>query len=73
MARLTDEIIEEIHAVRQQHAAQFDYNLDRIIDDLRAGQDKHVADGWPLIKAPNVLPVMPNSALQRIRFAHRRI
>jgi hypothetical protein len=70
MARLTDEIIEEIHAVRLQHAARFDYDLDRIIDDLRAGQEKHVAEGWQLIKAPETLPVLPNSALLRTRFAH---
>ena len=71
MTRLTDEIVDEIHSIRQQHAARFDFDIDRIIDDLRVGQEKHAAEGWPLRKAPDTPPVNPNSALQRTRFAHR--
>lgn len=71
MARLTDEIIEEIHHVRKKHIAMFDYDLDQIIDDLRASQEKHVVDGWVLIKASTLPDVMPNFALQRMRFARR--
>lgn len=71
MARLTDEIIEEIHLVRQKHIAMFDYDFDQIVDDLRASQEKHVADGWVLIKASTSPKVMPNFVLQRMRFARR--
>jgi hypothetical protein len=71
MMPLTDEIVDEIHAVRQQHAARFDFDIDRIIDDLRVGQEKHAAEGWPLRQAPDTPLVNPNAALQRSRFARR--
>lgn len=34
----TDEIIEEIHAVRREHAAKFDYDVSRIIADLKKSE-----------------------------------
>ena len=71
-ARLTDDIIEEIHSTRQEHAARFTHDMGRIIDDLQAGQEKHVAEGWQLIKAPTTPRVQPDSALQRTRFARRQ-
>lgn len=71
MARLTDEIVEEIHAARRQHAAHFDNDIGRIIDDLLTSQDKRVAEGWPLIKATEAPPVHRESVLQQSRFAHR--
>jgi hypothetical protein len=72
MARLTDDIIEEIHSTRQEHAARFAHDMGRIVDDLQAGQEKHVAEGWQLIKAPTTPRVQPDSALQRTRFARRQ-
>jgi hypothetical protein len=64
-----NEIVEEIHHVRQQHTALFNDDLDQIIDDLRLGQKQHVAEGWVLIKR-TMLPVgAPHLALQRTRFA----
>lgn len=71
MTRLTDEIVDEIHSIRQQHAAGFDFDIDRIIDDLRLGQEKRAAEGWPLCNASDTPPVNSNSALQRTRFAQR--
>jgi hypothetical protein len=35
-----DPIVEEIRAVRQRHAAQFDYDLKRIAEDLRRRQEQ---------------------------------
>lgn len=69
MTRLTDEIVDEIHRIRQQHAARFGFDSDRIIDDLRLSQEKHVAEGWILVHADDALPA--NAALQRTRFARR--
>jgi hypothetical protein len=37
MARLMDDIIEEIHTTRQEHAARFAHDMGRIVDDLQAG------------------------------------
>ena len=72
MARLTDDIIEEIHSTRKEHAARFAHDMGRIVDDLQAGQAKHVAEGWQLIKAPTTPHAHPDSALQRSRFARRQ-
>jgi len=49
MARLTDEIVDKIHAVRLKHAAQFDNDRDRILDNLVESQQHRVALGWPVI------------------------
>lgn len=51
LAPVTDETIAEIHAIRQEHAAHFDHDLNKIIDDLRAGQDKHTSEGWQVVPA----------------------
>lgn len=72
MARLTDEIVEEIHATRREHAARFDNDIERILDDLCASQEKRVAEGWPLSKTVKSDSVPRDSALQRSRFAHHR-
>ena len=66
---ITDEIIDEIHAVRQEHAACFDFDIERIIADLRRSERMNTAQGWPLVQARE--GSSPNMAVQRIRFAHR--
>ena len=43
----TDEIIEEIHAVRREHAARFDFDIERIIADLKKSEREHTEQGWP--------------------------
>ena len=68
---MTDSIIHEVRAVREQHAASFDFDLDRIFADLQARQIKHAAEGWTIIPAPSSPPPTSNLALQRTRFAHR--
>ncbi len=70
---MADSIIHEVHAIREQHAECFDFDLDRIYADLQARQIKHAAEGWTIIPTPVIAPAEPNSALQRTRFAHRRI
>lgn len=68
---MTDSIIEEVRQIREQHAASLDYNLDRIFADLKARQEKHVAEGWKLVPPPDQPPPESALSLQRIRFAHR--
>ncbi len=68
---MTDSIIDEVRAIREQHAASLDFNLDRIFADLQARQSKHAAEGWTIIPAPADPPPEPNLALQRTRFARR--
>lgn len=38
MARLTVNIIEEIHSTRQEHAALFAHGMGRIVDDMLVGK-----------------------------------
>ena len=49
---MTDSIIEEVRAIREQHTASLDYDLDRIYADLKARQEKHAADGWVVVSPP---------------------
>jgi hypothetical protein len=64
-------IINEVRAIREQHAASFDFDLDRIFADLQARQNKHAAEGWVVIPEPASPPPESNLSLQRTRFAHR--
>ena len=66
---LNDEIVDEVRAVREKHAAKFGYNLRAIYEDLKKSEAEHIAAGHPFIAQPSA-PSEPASA-QRIRFAHR--
>lgn len=68
---MTDSIIDEVRAIREQHAASLGFDLDRIYADLQARQIKHAAEGWTIILAPATPPPEPDPALQRIRFVRR--
>jgi hypothetical protein len=65
---MTDNIIQEVRTIREQHAASMDYDLDRIFADLKAKQEKHVIEGWVVVPPPAKPPSEPNLALQRTRF-----
>ena len=67
---MNDEIVDEIRAIREAHAAKFNYDLRAIYEDLKKSESEHIAAGHPFIRLPAVLPG-PNSTLQRTRFAHR--
>lgn len=68
---LNDEIVDEVRAVREAHAAKFGYDLRAIYEDLKKSEAAHIAAGHPFIPSPSVLPT-PDSALQRTRFAWKR-
>ncbi len=68
---MSDNIIQEVRAIREQHAASMDYDLDRIYADLKARQKKHAAEGWVIVSPPSSPPPEPNMTLQRTRFARR--
>ena len=42
---MTDSILHEVRAIREQHAARFGFDLDRIFADLQTRQNKHAAEG----------------------------
>jgi len=56
---MTDSIIEEVRAIREQHAASLDYDLDKIYADLKARQEKHAAEKDGLLSL--LLPTRPQS------------
>lgn len=66
---LNDQIVDEVRAIRDAHAAKFGYDLQAIYADLKKSEAEHIAAGHPFIPAPE-RPVS-NPSLQRIRFAHR--
>lgn len=67
---LNDEIVEEVRAIRDAHAAKFGYNLRAIYEDLKKSEAERIAAGHPFISPPSVPPA-PDSALPRTRFARR--
>ncbi|WP_049751775.1 hypothetical protein [Chlorobium phaeobacteroides] len=66
---LTDEIIDEVRVIRDAHAVKFGYDLQAIYGDLKKSEAEHIAAGHPCI--PSHERPVPNTALQRSRFAHR--
>ena len=40
-----DPIVDEIHRIREEHAAKFDYDLDRIVEDIKKHEDEERAKG----------------------------
>lgn len=65
---LNDEIVEEVRAARQAHAEKFSYDLRAIFNDLKKSEAARIAAGHPFVPSSSL---MPNTAFQRIRFAHR--
>ena len=67
---LNDEIIDEVRSIREAHAANFNYDLRAIYEDLKKSEAERIASGHPFIPPPSGQPVF-NSALQRSRFVRR--
>ena len=67
---LIDEIVEEVRAIRDAHAAKFNYDLRAIYEDLKKSEAEHIAAGHPFLPRP-AMPPVPDPALQRTRFTRR--
>ncbi len=46
-----DEIVDEVRAIRDVHAAKFGYDLQAIYADLKKSEAEHIAAGHPFIPA----------------------
>jgi hypothetical protein len=60
-----DEIVEEIHKIREEHAKAFNYDLQAICDDLRRRQSE---SGRQIISSPLKQPIQRpqhNNAVQQ--------
>lgn len=68
---MDNSILEELHAIRDRHASSLGYDLDRIYADLKAGEARHVTEGWRLVAPPASPPQEADRQLQRTRFDRR--
>jgi len=67
---MNDEIINEVRAIREAHAAKFNFDLDAIYEDIKRSEVEHIARGAKFVDPPPATPGIPHSAYQKIRFAH---
>lgn len=65
---MNDEIIDEVRAIREAHAAKFNFDLDAILEDIKRSEAEHALRGAKLIDSPPVIRESPRSVYQRIRF-----
>ena len=55
-------ILDEIRAIRDAHAKEFNYDLDAIFADHLQYQEKLKAQGWKFVKPPKRRPGAKKSA-----------
>ncbi len=65
---LNDEIVDEVRAVREAHAAKFNYDLRAIFEDLKKSEAKRIASGHSFVEVPANSPAS-SAPVQRTRFA----
>ncbi len=68
---LNDDIVDEIRVIRENHAAQFNFNLRAIFEDLKKLEAKRLADGRIFI-TPSTTFNPSHSKLQHSRFSSSR-
>ncbi len=66
---MNDEIIDEVRATREAHAAKFNFDLDAIYEDIKRSEAEHIARGAKFVDPPPAAPGIPHSAYQKIRFS----
>ena len=69
---MNDEIIAEVHAVKDALSARFNGDVKAIFEDIQKGEEELRACGFKFASPPENPAELPNSAFQRNRFAHRR-
>jgi len=68
---MTDEIMMEVHAIKDAIAAKYGNNLDALLKEIQLGEARLKAAGIQVLDPPVNLTNLPVTALQRMRFAHR--
>ncbi|MFZ4536984.1 hypothetical protein [Propionivibrio sp.] len=69
---MTDEIMMEVHAIKDAIGAKYGNNLDALFEEIQRGEARLKAAGIQVLAPPPVNPKnLPSTALQRTRFAHR--
>lgn len=68
---MTDEIIAEVRTIKDSIGAKFNYDLRALFEEIKRGETELQAKGIRLIPPPADPASLPNTALQRTRFARR--
>ncbi len=68
---MNDEIIAEVYAIKDAIGLKYADNFGALFEELRRGEAELKAAGVLVIDPPLDPAGLPNSALQRTRFAHR--
>jgi len=66
-----DEIMMEVHAIKDEIGAKYGNNLEALFKEIQLGEDRLKAAGVTVLPPPVNPANLPNTALQRTRFAHR--
>ena len=68
---MTDEIMMEVHAIKDAIGAKYGNNLDALFKEIQLGEARLKAAGVQILAPPANPTDLPNTALQRTLFAHR--
>jgi len=68
---MNDEIITEVHAIKDAIGEKYNYDLRALFEDIKRGEAELKAKGIKMIPPPPNSANLPNTALQRIRSARR--
>jgi len=68
---MNDEIMTEVHAIKDSIAAKYGHNLDALFKEIQLGEARLKAAGILVLPPPVNPSNLSNTALQRTRFARR--
>ena len=68
---MTDEIMREVHAIKDAIGTKYGNNLDALFKEIQLGEARLKVAGIQILPPPANPTNLPNTALQRTRFAHR--
>ena len=68
---MTDEIMREVHAIKDEIGARYGHDLGALFKEIQLGEARLKAAGVEIVPPPINPADLPNTALQRTRFAGR--
>ena len=68
---MNDEIMAEVHAIKDAIAAKYHNNLDALFNEIQLGEARLKAAGIKVLAPPANSSNLTSTALQRTRFAQR--
>lgn len=68
---MTDEILAEVHAIKDALSKRFDGDIHAIYADIKKGEEELRANGFKFVAPPINPAAMAGTAFRRNRFARR--